>query len=186
MNLHKDIAFGWHLMHDRIFADVLPYQYSLDFEESFGALPTETDDLLRYVQFVKAQREHWRTNWWLKLQLNVFGFLRNMWLMLLMVNVSTLVAYTCLMAYFESTGMSFWLYLLFGIGGFVINHCILWLKESSSKHYAVSRIPVLVCAAGWAVLSMKDLIYLGFFSFSNLPTIVSMWIATMIGVKLTY
>ena len=67
----------------------------------------------------------------------------------------------------------------------MINHCIHWLKESSSKHYAVSRIPVLVCAAGWAVLSMKDLIYLGFFSFSNLPTIVSMWIATMIGVKLT-
>ena len=45
----------------RIFADVLPYQYSLDFEESF-ALPTETEDFLQYIQFVKARREHWKSD----------------------------------------------------------------------------------------------------------------------------
>ena len=185
MRPHKDIAFEWHLMHSRIFADVLPYQYSLDFEESFGALPTETEDFLQYIQFVKARREHWKSDWWLKLQLYNFGFFRRVWLMLLMVNFSTLVTYTSVITYFDNRSALFDFLILSVVGFFVVKHCIHWLKQTTSKHYAVSKIPILVCATGWAVLSMKDLVYLGFLSFSNLPTIGAMWIATMIGVKLT-
>ena len=172
-------------MHDRIFADVLPYQYSLDFEASFEELPTETEDFLRYIHFIKDSREQWRTDWWLKLQLYTFGFLRKLWLMLLMVNISTLVRYTGVMTYFDNKAMFVEFCMWSVIGFFIVNHCIQCLKQTTSKHYALSKIPILVCVTGWAVLSMKDLIYLGFFSFSNLPTIVSMWIATMIGVKLT-
>jgi hypothetical protein len=186
MRPHKDIEFGWHLMHDRIFADVLPYQYSLDFEDSIGELPTETEDFLRYVHFIKDSREQWRTDWWLKLQLYTFGFLRTIWLMLLMVNISTLVTYTGVMAYFDNSGAHLLGFCMWSVlGFFVVKHCIHCLKQTTSKHYALSKTPILVCATGWAMLSMKDLIYLEFFSISNLPTIAAMWIATMIVVKLT-
>jgi len=182
---HNDIAFGWHLMHERIFANVLPYQYSLDFETSFETLPTDTDDLLRYVHFVKEQREHWRSNWWLKIQLTIFGFLRNIWLMLLMVNTSTLLIYTGMMSYFYDSAMAFPCSFLFVANIFVAKHSIHWLKKSTSKHYALSKLPVLVCATGWLIFSIRDFIELDFFSIKNLPTMASMWIVTMIGAKST-
>ena len=185
MRPHKNVEFGWHLMHDRIFTDVLPYQYSLDFESSFETLPTKTEEFLRYVQFVKNQRKHWRTNWWLKIQLNVFGFLRNIWLMLLMVTISTLLIYTGMMSYFDNTEMAVWFSILFVTNIFVVKHSVYWLKESASKHYALSKIPILVCTGGWLLSSIHNLIDLGFFSISNLPMIVIGWTVTTVGAQCT-
>ena len=137
------------------------------------------------MQFIKVRREDWRSNRWFQFQLYSFGFLRTIWLMLLMINLSTFLTYTCVMTYFGDTLQFFWACSLMGIGSFVVKHSMQWLRETTSKHYALSKIPVLACAAGWAVLSMKDLIQLGFFSISNLPMIILIWMAVIIGVKLT-